>query len=559
MDISKIKSDYIEQFYDFYEFARNRFDIEPVEAPRDKQKKIRKWIEKECLSEEQYPKYVTKYIDKDISDSEFFEFMKACHSYVEEHGTWRQQTIEKAADGLEAETKAELLRLLQSCHMCFVSQDGRETRLRSVEDGYGCAIVLENCQDIHETPFDYVDFSGGTLAKNNDEYIIVGEAVNDEEDTYEPFIARFTSARVEYKVFNQCEKTLYISPWVFLIDTASNIISKSEAAVDLFNQKEKALLPLLAELCGLTNYHAVNYEVKKEFPQLKLYSEKLGYRELLPLIENVEKERQSGKEKNSAAKLIARLNKSEYEPLWKELYTLICESQAEYPEEASNESEKLIAARHEIQRVMEEMGYEGTYPDFFKKGEIRGIHLAETYFLSYFVCNEKNVAFHVHCSEHSFVDDVLIQFRSGTKLLKKGEETGDIFSCAFDAKGRRYFSVTDCFIEEDEPQIVSQKAVIATKKAELKKLTKSERKLNSGNASLLGIFMFVFIIMGGLFGIFMTLGFMAIELIAALATGALSEFPSLFMETPWWIICLGCWVLFGATMGVITILASRKK
>ena len=112
---------------------------------------------------------------------------------------------------------------------------------------------------------------------------------------------------------------------------------------------------------------------------------------------------------------------------------------------------------------------------------------------------------------------------------------------------------------KEQRQTVDKFTKIAIKKAELKRLTKAERQAANIYAySDLSVFLSAFIIMGGLFGIFMTLGFMLIEVAVTAIVGLANQIPELFMTTPWWLIFAACWVMFGGAMGVVQIIGKRK-
>jgi len=392
-------------------------------------------------------------------------------------------------------------------------------------------------------------------------YKLFGVTDSEDEDTYtDPVFFSFTDARVEYVAYNALnEMWMYSSPWDYLISIARNIDCKSRAPVDLMNEKEKALLPLIAELLALRDFpmEKQGYEVER-FSNLECYANKLGFTELITLIEKVQNERVNNSKRDTwASKLINQLNKSKYEPLWREIYSLIRDSQEGCVIETFKNSDELKAVRTEIQNIMEENGYTGTYPDFAKIGGIKGVHIVESYGISYFVANEKNVEFHLRCSEFYGENFVEIEFLSGAKILKESENAEDIFSCSFDEKGRRYIYRTEYDMAEDMVDDLAIKTKIAIKKAELKKLTKSERKLNK-DGSLLSLAIYIFLFMGGLFGVLMTAGFMLIELFVTLLAREIAEFPSLFMQTPWWLICLTSWVLFGVAMSVVTLIAKKR-
>ncbi len=255
-----------------------------------------------------------------------------------------------------------------------------------------------------------------------------------------------------------------------------------------------------------------------------------------------------------------------YEPLWRELYNLLVKTQKEYSSKASVAfSELLDETRNNIQKLLESHGYSGTYPDFVKSGAIRGIRLADSYGMSYFTGTEKNVVYHIHCTEECFNKHLMIEFICGTKLLRKNDTAGDAYSCLFNAKGRSFFqtiSYESDYINNDgelETNNLEQRVQIAVKKAELQKLTKEERKAIVGcDIPYLILFFLVFFVMGGLFGIFMTLGMALLAVLTCLIVRQPQAIPSIFMDIPWWALFLLAWALFGGAMGVITILAKRK-
>ena len=76
-------------------------------------------------------------------------------------------------------------------------------------------------------------------------------------------------------------------------------------------------------------------------------------------------------------KLISILCLRQYEPLWREIYNKITESQKEYPSKTEYLCNKQLLAdvRKNIQKYMELKGYKGTYPDFVKYGKLKGLHL----------------------------------------------------------------------------------------------------------------------------------------------------------------------------------------
>ena len=86
----------------------------------------------------------------------------------------------------------------------------------------------------------------------------------------------------------------------------------------------------------------------------------------------------------------------------------------------------------------------------------------------------------------------------------------------------------------------------------------SERKLLQPDAPMWLMFLLFFVFMGGLFGIFMTVGLMAISIVIALVFGQPYAIPSMITDIPWWKCLAFCWIAFGGIMGFITILSKRK-
>ena len=60
---------------------------------------------------------------------------------------------------------------------------------------------------------------------------------------------------------------------------------------------------------------------------------------------------------------------------------------------------------------------------------------------------------------------------------------------------------------------------------------------------------------GGIFGLTMTLGLLGLAALILLCFGADT---SMVWSIPWWLVLLFCWVGYGGTMGIITMLAKRR-
>ncbi|HIZ44970.1 MAG TPA: DUF3878 family protein [Firmicutes bacterium] len=432
-----------------------------------------------------------------------------------------------------------------------------------------CTLILKNVSGIPEGKFDCLFFQNNAFVKQGDEYILTGEAEEWEKDLLMPFSVRFTDAKVEAALYRADEQPFHEMPWEYLQLIAGAVLDKYHLSSKYLNDEEKELLPLMKEIVGLSvrELQADTLE-NRSFPLLKAYMARLRYQEILPLAECLENAGASSrKRKRIAEKLISQLNTLKYASLWRELFHVLTESQKKYPSRTACASSALLEEiRRNIQIHMERHGYSGAYPDYIKTGEVRGIHLAEAYNMDYFVGFEKRAVYHIHCTELYFDGQFEIQFVCGTELLRKYEAAGDIYSCLFDAKGRRLFH-TVCYqsgnlYDGEVNRMGGLELCIRTavKRAELIRLTKEERKAAAVSyVSCWGILFSKFVIEGGLFAGFMMIFFV----LAAAATCFVFGEPQMILPVlsengVWWKALLSIWILYGGAMSVIAILARRK-
>lgn len=570
MEISKIDLNFIEIFAMWYTVASDVFEVDPCSAALKTQKKIRKWIYKTYIAGTSYPKEAMKYMDKAVDEKEFFEFIKNCHDQIQANGTQKEQLFERAAIDLAEDVKSAIWALLDTDVYCDkIYQNGADAQIK-VEycETFDRTLTLINASYLPQSNYDCLSFENGSFIKYGEEYKLIGEAIDYAQDTYTPFAIRFRDAKVDVSLYKATE-TFDGKPWLQLESICSAILDKYFLPGECFNDCEKEILPLLVEISKLSYWARIPEQYKDTgFSYLTSYMTELGYIELIPLVEEIEKGKfNSEKRQRKIDKLISKLNTQKYEPLWRKIYDIVEKSQENYPSKASVccSKEMLNETRGNIQKFLESQGYLGEYPDFVKEGAIQGIHLAESYDMSYFVGAEKNVVYHIHCVEEYFNEHLMIKFICGTEILRKDERMGDAFSCLFDAKGRRLYQVVSYesgYINEngeEETDDLKLRTQIAVKKAELKKLTKEEREAIQGmRISSWHIFFFVFGFMGGFFATFMTIGFMLIAVVTCLIVGQPETIPSMFVGVPWGVMFVLLWILFGIAMGIVTVLVKRK-
>lgn len=451
-----------------------------------------------------------------------------------------------------------------------ITTDGDNTNISfSYSFGTNITLVLTNSSGAPIGEYDGYNFPPDSLEKHGDYYILSGETFTCDSDSgeeaCEKFAISFTDAKAEISLYNAAKRAFCETPWDYLQSISLAIGDRASFSESILNEREKALLPLIKEI-NMLSYYSPNDEIPTtDFANLKSFVQKYDYSELVTLIDKLENNYGGKKRDKYVKRLINALNMQEYEPLWREICALIADSQSDYPSEFADScpTQMMTDIRSEIESKLHENGYTGAYPDFVKTGKLNGIHMVQSYDVDYIVGFEKNAVHHIHCNELYTENGVKIEFMCGFERLQDNEPS-DIYSCAFNCNGKRIFKHFSCDIDKnaditEQRQTVDKFTKVAVKKAELKRLTKEERlAANIYVHSNLSVFLSVFIIMGGLFGIFMTLGFMLIEVVFTAIVGLANQIPELFISTPWWVIFLACWVMFGGAMGVVQIIGKRK-
>lgn len=566
MEISELSRERIETYADWYSVSYDRYGVGPEKATPKQQKKLRRMVtvsfgytfEKSEASDETV---------NALSDAAFWMLMKSCYDNVQAIGTEKKRNFDRFSEGLNEEAKNAIWCMIENLIFTPVLRKvGNDLEIDvDYGEGYERKLILLNVEGVPEGKFDTFCFAEGNLLPDGDGYKLVGQAENFEDESVMPFAIHFTDAKVSVNINRAEETTFFLNPWHHLRSIGNVILEKANLPGEYLNVQERKLLPVLRELRILGGWGNPEEIHKIELPLLKERAKNHSLEKLVREIEKREKEYPNDKKREHAADtLIDELNRIENETLWRDIFYEVCESQKEYPGMAQTHAPETVAEiRAQIEETLHKQGYTGTYPDFIKVAPIKGIHLADSYNMSYFVGCEKRVAHHIHCTEMWFNDHIAIEFLCGTQRLKKGEEPTDIWTCLFNANGRRFFNsvIYESEYTDESGEVLSDdlggRIAIAVKKAELKPLTKSERK-EVGEFPGWIIFLLVFILMGGLFGLFMTVGFMALTPLLLWLFGEGDSIGELFMMAPWLDMFFMSWLLFGGVMGVITVLAKRK-
>ena len=571
IDISKISGEYISKLAGAYLHATFVFGAEPIEVSEAKQRKIRKWISNQYIELVHELPQEANIFSIENSNKDVLLFLKKCVDLGKSIAKEKENKFELDFAVVDNAAKSALKKLLQlEFWPEMKAVDGDIKIITDDTPAFRRILTLKNADAVPMGKEGYYCQNlGMVLKKEQNRFCFYGELEDPVEELTIPFALTFENAEAEVEIYNSCNNmTFWENPWDFMRTISFAIGMKADLPGDYCNAEENELLPLIKEIVALEYWMELPEQELFSFGELKRLAHQYGYNNAENMLGKLETIKPSDNAfYKTVKKLIAILCQKQCEPLWREIYNKIAESQAEYPNKVDSlcDKEILMSVRNDIQALMESKGYIGTYPDFVKDGVLNGIHLEHSYNMTYFVGMEKRAQYHVHCYESLEENDCLtIQFLCGAAFLKKDEQETDIYDCLFNAKGRRLFHTVHHYIplqpEDDaEPDNLETSVTIAVKKAECIKLTKAEQKEYYGKLIPgWGMFWWVFLIGGGMFGIAMTLIAMILCIITKAAFGLFADIPEMLKTMPWGLLLAIGWIGFGGAMGIVEVLAHRK-
>lgn len=549
---------YIDLFSWAYNFAMDVFKVEPTQASARKQRAIRKWVYKRYVDRDDLPEKVLKYLDSLESDCEFMEFLKDCADYIEEHGTWKQQLYENVAGEFPESVNKAFKYLFFEIGYCENIEIREDELVLYVEelDSYRQVLTLHQTGENKVENYDCLEFNEAQILKDKTGYKLICIAYDYVQELSVPMSMHFEYATCEVELFRADDEGRG-NPWEKLEFISSMILSKLNLREEYLNQAEIALLPLLKELSALSIFLFNRKEERYAFPVLKQYLRKHHLEKIISMLDKYEL--QCSKKKNPTfllSQINAKLCEAKCEPLWRELYSLIKESQESYSNRPVTCDEQLVTIRKRIEQNLHEQGYTGEYPIFRKKGNMKKIHLERSYGQTYFVGLEKNVEYIIQCYESGFGDITSIGFMCGTALLKKNEKVEDIYSCCFNANGRRL--VKTIFWDADDMESLDSITMCAVERAECTPLNKEERKVIGVVGTSMAEFIGIVLVCGGLFTVLMMSAMFIIFCVLDGILFGISDVPNLLKEMPWGILSAFCFFGFGITLAVCERLAGTK-
>ena len=329
MYINKIDLNYIELFSLAYSVSKQVFEVDPIKTTPRWQKKIRKWVTKTYIKDNDLPKKVLNFVDDSKSDIEFIEFMYECFKYIEQHGTLKKQLFEKVSKDFSEDVKKAFLHLFETVG-CYEDIEKHEDKIILPLDetfSYKRKLILHTSKENTIDKYDLFCFDNAQISKEENGYKLICEAENFEEEITVPIAIFFDRATTQIDLYRADRRDFNDNPWEDLTLMASNILEKSYLGDEFFNQKEQELMPLLKELRALSAWAPLYGEERPIFENLKQYIKKHNFMHLIPLVAKI-----VAWPKNEPvppmilARLKNKLNEAACEPLWRELYELVADT-----------------------------------------------------------------------------------------------------------------------------------------------------------------------------------------------------------------------------------------
>ena len=526
---------------------------EPETASPRKKRRVRKRLNREDRELRAQP------LLPELDDDAFFRALREADRRLDREAEKHLRAMNDLLSEFSPKIQEALSRLLDGTILSYLIRNGQEAEIRVLYGAFRCRLLL---QDAEGSLPDGRPFYSLSLHREGKRFRVDCADGSEEGEPEEPFALTFAGIETVIEPFDCSQPEVCQDiPWQVLFHAATVLREKAESAFaeDACNPEELALLPLLDEVFRLFLSECGAYPLLRELAtSYRLFS----MEKLLNALETCNAKRA----RRYARKITSLFCDRSSEPLWRELYGRIRASQAGYPPLAEMEcpADALASVRKQVQTLMEANGYEGAYPDFVKTGKISGLRMARSYGKDYLIALEKQVVFRVHLTETAYTPETLhLQTLSGTALLKTGEAAEDIYACLFRANGRRIFRAESFSLSPEEPDAeeLALRLGVAVKRAELRRLTKEERKRVSTKPPFSGLWTFLFFLLfgGGLFSLLLNTGMLLLAIAVFLLAGQPEVIPSFFLEFPWWKTVVFAWVGFGGLMGLITAWGEWKE
>lgn len=513
-----------------------------------KKKQVRKWFHKRFSKSHETIKNL---FDKQYSDDEVLNFLDHCYKSQQNYMNERQSKLQQDFKQYDTQIISALEAVLDLEMWNAFQLKGNDLYLSLDDnDAYQRTLILKNVKNIPTLSTDYYGYEMDVFYSDIDQsYHFIGKLFDGASEDELLMDIIFEDLELKIDVFNACNQALFSGPWNYLIDICVDLCEKTKIGI-AYHENELEVLDLIHEVDSLSI--TSKCDEHQSYDHLKAFAKQFSLDKIIALLGQLEEHPHNG---NKKLKLQAMMNKKENAPLWRCIYQKLKASQENYPNKTDQYPlEELKEYRHQIQNFMEEHGYQGSYPNYYKEGSLKGMRVDHAHGLSYLIINEKYVRHHIQCIECLDASNQLsLQFVCGMVFLNDFSEQSDIYDCLFDSKGRNFYHL----VQVDDLSILQEQLVIAMKKAESIRLTKEEKDLFYGSENTaLDIFLWNLIVVGGIFGVVMTL---VLIMTAAISISFEVGFSmDLLLVFPWIIIFIISWLLFGTLMGIVEVFVHRK-
>ena len=563
MNIENLDIKIIEKLSFAYDLAAFEFGNIIETKNIKKQNKIKNWLFKKVFNNQEFSKDIVNQLNN-MQNNELFNLLESCSKHIKSVNYACSQETNIVLNNFSSTVKHAFSQIFDVGAYCYDDFKCEENSIEITVDSsasYEVKLILLNTKISTDEAIDTLLFYESALTKENDIYKLTAEACLKNEIEDMEITISFTSAKTEIKYFNPINLSVSSSPWEQLIDISASILEKEKFENSL-NALEQELLPLLKEIEYLSPfYYNTTVNSCSNFKALIL---KHNFCKLLPLVEKIESSKTSEKQKTKLSqKLINKLNLIKHKPLWQEIYDLISESQKRYDLFVAYQKPKstLTKLKNKTNKIMQEYGYSGEYPDYYKKSALKGIHLLDSYDISYTVAFHKNTVHHIHCEENLDVkSNLCLNFLYGNEFLKKNDTMSDINSCRFNCNGKKHASyvIFNANFDETSNTPLEERISIVTKKAEFKRLNKYEKSKVFNNLNSFSDKFILFVIMSLLFGFFFASLFIPAMMAFTALMLWLDGMPIILNDIPWLAMYFGTFVFSGVSMGIITVITKSK-
>lgn len=362
----------------------------------------------------------------------------------------------------------------------------------------------------------------GQLSREGEGYVLPITAENLENEEYREVTLRFSGAEGRAWAVRSDVEPLHLDPWQQLGAVAGGIVWKDRNFPGLVNDRERALMPLLGELCILNHWDLAE---KGEFDELKGCIPP----ELHPWLERL------GRDDKYVNRFRHIMTKGKYEDLWWSLWQTVAATQEGYPVPNQGPHDRA----DEITAYLHGRGYEGQWPEYRKRGMIRKNRWVPTGKGRHPVRKGAEAVFYIRfgtCGSQ-------LTIHCATELLNGQEAIGFDF-CRYTLGGRRFMNTVYSWGPLEE------RLEIALRKAELLPLTKQQRKTD-GVISPLKIFFWIFLLVGGFAAVCFTAGMALLTMVLSLLFAGPSGLAGVFTGLPWLQLFTGTWLLTGGILGAV--------